>query len=34
MIEAKKLNIGTFKIAGEEFDVYIAKSEKDKIKGL
>lgn len=35
MIEAKKSkNIGTFRIGGEEFDVYIAKSEKDKARGF
>ena len=35
MIQAKKSkNIGTFKIGGEEFDVYIAKSEKAKARGF
>lgn len=35
MIQAKKSkNIGTFRIGGEEFDVYIAKSEKAKAKGF
>lgn len=35
MIEARKSkNIGTFKIGGEEFEVYIAKSEKAKARGF
>jgi uncharacterized membrane protein (UPF0127 family) len=35
MIQAKKSkNIGTFRIGGEEFDVYIAKSEKAKARGF
>ena len=35
MIQAKKSkNIGTFRIGGEEFDVYIAKSEKQKERGF
>jgi hypothetical protein len=35
MIETKKSkNIGTFSIGGEEFDVYIAKSEKAKAQGF
>lgn len=35
MIQAKKSkNIGTFRIGGEEFDVYIAKSEKQKARGF
>lgn len=35
MIEAKKTkNIGTIKLAGQEYDIYIAKSEEQKKKGL
>ena len=35
MIQAKKFkNIGIFRIGGEEFDVYIAKSEKAKARGF
>lgn len=35
MIQAKKSkNIGTFRIGGEEFDVYIAKSQKQKERGF
>lgn len=35
MIEAKKTkNIGTFSINGQEYDVYIAKSEEQKKQGL
>lgn len=35
MIEAKRTkNLGTFRIGGEEFDVYIAKTEKQKAKGF
>ena len=33
-MEAKRKNIGTFTIAGQEYDVYIAKSEKQKSRGL
>lgn len=35
MIQGKKAhNFGTFKIGGQEFDVYIAKSEKAKARGF
>lgn len=35
MIEAKKTkNIGTIKLAGQEYDIYIAKSEEQKKRGL
>ena len=34
MIEAKKKNIGAFRIGNQEFYVYIAKSEKQKVQGL
>ena len=35
MLEAKKTkNIGTIKLAGQEYDIYIAKSEEQKKQGL
>ena len=35
MVEAKKTkNIGTIKLAGQEYDIYIAKSEEQKKQGL
>lgn len=35
MLEAKKTkNIGTIKLAGQEYDIYIAKSEEQKKRGL
>ena len=35
MLQAKKTkNIGSIKLAGQEYDIYIAKSEEQKKKGL
>ena len=35
MLEAKKTkNIGTIKLAGQEYDIFIAKSEEQKKQGL
>ena len=34
MIEGKKLNIGNIKIGGQSFDIFIAKSEEQKSRGL
>ena len=34
MLEAKKLNIGNIKLGGQSYDIFIAKSEEQKSRGL